>query len=998
MDNQNKELIISDDFKNLIMSSLDGFRILDASGYILEVNDAYCQLVGCEREQLIGVSIMEIEIHQKYALFSLHYEDMLKLGSAKYETKHIFNDGSLRYFEASEVFTQIHGGCLYAFIRDITDRKRAELALKKSEERIRNLLETIPDGVYKSTPKGKLLEVNPAMVKMLGYESKEELMALDIKKDLYFEESERDTILNHYENKHFDVYRLKKKDGSELWVEDSFKYIYDMNGDIAYHEGVIRDISERIHAEDAIRESEEKMRVILETIPYPIFAKNVDLVYIACNKAFEEYLGKNKNEIIGFNMYDIADKAIADIYKKADLEILENGLPQSYESVIKFNDGIYREVLFHKNIFKDAFGKNLGIVGLIEDISEKKKSEKALYESERRFKALIDNSYDAILLVSKDGVIKYQSPSASKIMGRELNYTVGTSVLDYMHSEDVPKIKNMLKLLLQEPNKIQHLVIRRADKNGEWRVLDCTIKNMLRDTAVNAVVINFQDITQRFNDETELANQLAFQQALIDSIPYAIFIKDASARFVGCNRAYEREFGTSRDYLKGKTVLDLEYLPEDERERFQKEDLAVIAETSRRSYELPITYADGVVHSTLYTVDGFRLNDGNPGGLIGLLVDITERKEAQEAILKISKIQSLILDNSSIGIALVRNRQFVWANPRLCELFQIPIDKINGESTRIIYPSETAYQSSGMAGYSTLAENEKIESVLQLKKGDGSLFWCRVIGNAIDINTPEEGSIWLFEDNSEKIANEEKIQKFIIELKDLNATKDKFFSIIAHDLKNPLGGFAAICEFIVSEYDNIAESEKKEFLLSLRESAVSVYSLLENLLEWSRSQRGAIQFDPQSHDLHLIVKYVVSVLEIQANNKKITINNNMPESSFAKFDANMVSTIMRNFISNSIKFSHIGGTININIKDYNEGFYQVSVEDNGMGMSEETLQKLFKIGETQSSLGTNKETGTGLGLILCKEFVEKHGGKIWAESEIGKGSTLIITIPKDNSN
>ena len=126
-------------------------------------------------------------------------------------------------------------------------------------------------------------------------------------------------------------------------------------------------------------------------------------------------------------------------------------------------------------------------------------------------------------------------------------------------------------------------------------------------------------------EKRALANQLVFQQTLIDTIPHPIFFKDAGGRFVGCNRAYEREFGITRDYMIGKTVLDLDYLPNDERQRFQEEDMRAIREVGRYSYELPIVYADGQTHMTLYSVDGFTLADGKPGGLIGILVDITNK-------------------------------------------------------------------------------------------------------------------------------------------------------------------------------------------------------------------------------------------------------------------------------------------------------------------------------------------------------------------------------------
>jgi PAS domain S-box-containing protein len=140
------------------------------------------------------------------------------------------------------------------------------------------------------------------------------------------------------------------------------------------------------------------------------------------------------------------------------------------------------------------------------------------------------------------------------------------------------------------------------------------------------------DITERKRAEQELAYRLTFQRALLETIPYPMFVKDAKGRFISCNKAYEREFGTNSDLLRGKTVLELDYLPEAERRKFHDEDLAVIRDAGRRSYELPIQYADGQTHISLYSVDGFKLTDGSPGGLIGLLVDITDQKRIAEEL------------------------------------------------------------------------------------------------------------------------------------------------------------------------------------------------------------------------------------------------------------------------------------------------------------------------------------------------------------------------------
>ena len=183
-----------------------------------------------------------------------------------------------------------------------------------------------------------------------------------------------------------------------------------------------------------------------------------------------------------------------------------------------------------------------------------------------------------------------------------------------------------------------------------------------------------------------------------------------------------------------------------------------------------------------------------------------------------------------------------------------------------------------------------------------------------------------------------------------------------------------------------------EFLELMKDSAKNIYSLLENLLEWSRSQRGTIQFEPNHFPLRKIVDNNLSLAKLSAENKKIKLINLIDENINVYIDPNLITTVFRNLISNAIKFTNINGSITIDA--FRDGdFYIVSVIDTGMGMSQETISKLFRIDVHVTTLGTSQEKGTGLGLILCKEFIIINGGNIWVESELGKGSTFKFTLP-----
>lgn len=240
---------------------------------------------------------------------------------------------------------------------------------------------------------------------------------------------------------------------------------------------------------------------------------------------------------------------------------------------------------------------------------------------------------------------------------------------------------------------------------------------------------------------------------------------------------------------------------------------------------------------------------------------------------------------------------------------------------------------------------------------------------------------------------EEKVIQRTEELALANASKDKFFSIIAHDLKSPFTALLGISEIMIENWENMHDEDKIEFLKDIYSSSKNTFNLLQNLLEWSRSQTGRIEVEKSVFSPYDVIHENITVLKQHADNKGITLINSVKNDIGCYADKNMISTVFRNLISNSIKFTNQGGTIQISASD-TDNSYQFCISDNGIGMSKETVSKLFKISEKVQSSGTANEKGTGLGLLLCKEFLEKNDGNIYVESEAKVGSKFFFTIPK----
>ncbi len=239
---------------------------------------------------------------------------------------------------------------------------------------------------------------------------------------------------------------------------------------------------------------------------------------------------------------------------------------------------------------------------------------------------------------------------------------------------------------------------------------------------------------------------------------------------------------------------------------------------------------------------------------------------------------------------------------------------------------------------------------------------------------------------------ERKVELRTQELKELNATKDKFFSIIAHDLRNPFNTLLGFAELIITNIHKYDKIQIEEFVGIIHKTAKNAYSLLENLLDWARSQTGRLEIKPEIINIYGIIAENIELLSNNIARKNIELVNKVNKNVKAFADPNMIHTVIRNLLSNAVKYTNFRGKIGISSKQAGK-FVEISISDTGIGIKKENLDKLFRIDMNFITKGTDDEVGTGLGLIICKEFIQKSGGEIRVNSNYGKGSDFIFKIP-----
>jgi len=374
---------------------------------------------------------------------------------------------------------------------------------------------------------------------------------------------------------------------------------------------------------------------------------------------------------------------------------------------------------------------------------------------------------------------------------------------------------------------------------------------------------------------------------------------------------------------------------------------------------------------------------------------VIERKKAEEALRESELKLKVILESTADGILAVNSDgKVIKINKRFVELWKIPNEIENNPNDDILLNFVLNQLSEPDKFISKIRQlyNSKDTDLDHINFKDGRIF--ERYSMPLIISESEIGRVWSFRDITERVNAVESIKTKNNELSILNAEKDKFFSIIAHDLRSPFNSFLGLTEIMANELHSLSMEEIQKIAVRMEKSAINLFTLLENLLQWARTQQGLIPFNPEIIKIRELLDEISDAIYEPAKIKSIEIEKNISQQINILADSNMLKTILRNLISNAIKFTPEGGKIGISTSlKVEENMTEISIYDNGIGMKKDILDNLFKIDYQTSRKGTNGEPSTGLGLLLCKEFVDKHGGQIKVESEEGKGSKFNICFP-----
>ncbi|MBN2742488.1 MAG: PAS domain-containing sensor histidine kinase [Marinilabiliaceae bacterium] len=494
-----------------------------------------------------------------------------------------------------------------------------------------------------------------------------------------------------------------------------------------------------------------------------------------------------------------------------------------------------------------------------------------------------------------------------------------------------------------------------------------------------------QDITERKQHEAELRASRALYHDLVETSQDLVWQCDARGHFVFLNQAWERLLGYRQEEMLGRHFTDFQSASRTEagHETLRR----ILSEGNIRGHESCYLNRQG---DPVYLVfNAKRVDDehGNVTGIRGTAYDYTESRRNQQLLKEKSDELDRFFNTALDLLCVCRiDGTFMRVNPEWTNVLGYEMDEIVGQNfLNMVHPEDLE---GTLGALRLLKQNESVFNFVNRYRTKSGAYkyieWrSTLVGDLIYAAA---------RDISERIEIEETQRLVNKELEDSNAQKDKFLYIIAHDLRNPLSNILGFTDLLANNYASYTVEEAGRLLNMLNDSTHALYELIENLLNWALSKTGRIVFQPSQISLWRIANSVVGQLHSLAKSKDIHLLNKVPSLAEAWGDNAMMTTIIRNLVSNAIKFSHPGAVIAINYHEQ-PGLAILEVKDQGVGISPEVIPILFWAEEVYSTHGTMGERGTGLGLPLCKELMEKQNGHIWVESELGQGSSFFVSLP-----
>ncbi|ALO15030.1 Sensor histidine kinase YycG [Salinivirga cyanobacteriivorans] len=709
------------------------------------------------------------------------------------------------------------------------------------------------------------------------------------------------------------------------------------------------------------------------------------------NIATQKILGYPENDYSD-SLYTMIVPEDVPIVKKRYKEIIHGETIESFDIRIVNQKQEQLWLLVNGTII-NYYGQP-AVLAFLQDITMRKKAEEALKLSESRYRMLVNKSTDIFVEIDEDGNQLFISPAAEKLTGFTLE-ELQRPFNEVIHPDDIDEVLKHWKIALENPDQTHRIEYRHIHKTRGYIWVEAHGQSFLHDPDIRRVFTFVRDISDRKELELEVQEQQELYEMITTSVSDVIWIYNlAQMKFTYISPSVERLRGYTVEEAMAQTLFE-SLTPESidlVKERIE-EGLKTLEKNPRALIESTEELQQPCKDGSLVWIEvstSVRVNKKGEHEILGVSRNIQDRKMAAKALFESKERYRKLIQNMEEGVLLINKKGEIVSSNEAAERI-LNIKPLTGKDiahfrNMVVYEDGAPYSLDKYPLKSVLeTEGAGNNSILGVRLPDG-VTWLKIHSDTFDLGDSNDLHVLAtFTDISNL---KQKNQK----LKESNATKDKFISIMAHDLKSSFNVIMGYTELLKETSLEHGIASVEEMASLTHNSAIHTLGLLNNLLDWSRAQTDHIKFDPEIIDLDRLLDSVLIMQNDIAQKKSVSLLVDIKACKKAYADKNMMSTILRNIISNAIKFTNAGGTVRI-VCDKIGAALQLRVEDNGVGMDKEKVQYLFSAEDVSFTPGTDGEMGTGLGLNVSKEFVGYHQGRIYADSEIGKGTTIYVEIP-----
>ena len=1024
-------------FRGIFEASNDGMLIFDQdTRKFLMGNDKICQMLGYSPDEIPNLGIGDIHDEEGIRAIIREFRRKRRGKTSLLESVRIRRkDGSVFYAEVSAAFATI-GGKTYniAGLRDITRRRQAQEMQDRLNREI-NALSLCNQAMLRATDEQELLnEICRIVCDEVGYKlawvgykqddenrsvkpmawggdhtdyvsklhiswSDESIygtgpsgMAIRTGKSVCVQEVATDPRVKVWRDLaiaygyHSSIaLPLKDESGAvfgtfqvygdkpHVFTRDEESLLERLAGDLAYGINTLRARQERLRVQEQLLQSEEMYRNLVESMN--------DIIYEIDNQGVITYMSPVFEKVAGYAIQEVIGRNFLSLIHADDRPWLMEYLQKSDEiryDYIEFRgitkDGDIR--WFHskpRSIRKN--GEVTGKSGVMVDITQQKRAEEALRESEEA----LNDAQELAGLGNWETDLKsgetIWSRNFSRLFGIPSNVKPSYELLrKYIHPEDLLKSDKIYatEVKLKAAVEFEHRIVLPEQK---IRWLKHIVKPVIRKGKMTGIKGSVIDYTATKEKEFQIRMQNDRLRAMMQATPDLVFINDKN--------------GVCREYFTNGS--NKTFLPEDQ---VVGSDLNMVFGENAGFHLEKITEA--LTTGNLVTYE-YTMPNGNdtdyyesrlrPFGedVLVFTRDITENRKANRQI----RILSQAMEQSPISIVVTDLKgRIEYVNPWFAHLTGYTEEELIGNNPRVL--------KSGRHNHDFYADlwreirNGRLwKGQIQNRKKNGEFYWESAIIAPVKNEYGEiTNFIGLKEDITDKVKSEQLLKESIF-------TRDRLFSIIAHDLRGPIGNLIPMIEMVAGDYAK-DEAMRAELLSDMRKAAINTFDLLENLLNWARFQSNAIDVKPSNFNLAEVIHDIVELYSSSANLKSIRIDKKLDNTLTVHADIDSLKLVVRNLLYNSIKFTPRNGVITLSAYSQGTDVF-VEIADNGVGMTPEVVANLFKTDFSHSTYGTNYEKGSGLGLMLCKEFVEKNGGTIHVESKLGEGSRFVFSLARGHA-